>query len=235
MYKILLLEDEHEIGSTLEMILKSENYHVDWFTTGVEAVNAAIANKYDLMILDVMLKTTAAGLNSRISNGLEVARLVNQNKKVPYLLLTSRNEPLDIMQGLDMGAEDYITKPYDLTVLLARIRTVLRRTSTEEHSNGGVTQCGNIEINLLTHKVTVDGKQVHLTNQLFELLHYFVAHKGKIISKEELYKNIWGYDPSELQETNTLEVNIRRLRNSIGIDIIKTVRGKGYVLEVFNS
>ncbi len=75
------------------------------------------------MILDVMLKTTAAGINSRISNGLEVARLVNQNKKVPYLLLTSRNEPLDIMQGLDMGAEDYITKPYDLTVLLARIRT----------------------------------------------------------------------------------------------------------------
>lgn len=88
---------------------------------------------------------------------------------------------------------------------------------------------------MLTHKVTVDGKQVHLTNQLFELLHYFVAHKGKVISKEELYKNIWGYDPSELQETNTLEVNIRRLRNSIGIDIIKTVRGKGYVLEVFNS
>lgn len=234
MYRLLLLEDEVEIGSTLEMILRSENYHIDWFTTGDEAVNAAVSNDYDLMILDVMLKKTVGELNTRISNGLEVARLVNQKKKIPYLLLTSRSEPLDIMQGLDMGAEDYITKPYDLTVLLARIRTVLRRSCSNDISNGGITRCGNIEINLLTHKVIVEGKHVHLTKQLFELLHYFIIHKGQIISKEELYKNIWGYDPSELQETNTLEVNIRRLRNSLDIDIIKTVRGKGYVLEVFS-
>jgi two-component system response regulator ArlR len=232
LFKLLLLEDEFEIGSTLEMILKSEDYDVDWFVTGDEAVEAALINEYDLMILDVMLKKTADGFNSRVTNGLEVARLVSQKKHCPYLLLTSRSEPLDIMQGLDMGAEDYITKPYDLTVLLARIRTILRRTNTADVSSGGITRVGNITINILTHKVTVDGKPVHLTNQLFELLQYFIVHKNQIVSKEDLYKNIWGYDPSDLQETNTLEVNIRRLRNQIGTNIIKTVRGKGYVLEI---
>lgn len=232
MFKLLLLEDEFEIGSTLEMVLKSENYHIDWFTTGDEAVSAAIEHDYDLMILDVMLKKTADGFNSQITNGLEVARLVNMKKTIPYLLLTSRSEPLDIMQGLDMGAEDYITKPYDLTVLLARIRTILRRATSNDISNGGVTRCGNIEVNLLTHKVMVEGRPIHLTNQLFELLHYFIVNKNQIISKEDLYKNIWGYDPSDLQETNTLEVNIRRLRNQIGNNLIKTVRGKGYVLEI---
>ncbi|MES9681702.1 response regulator transcription factor [Gottfriedia acidiceleris] len=234
MYRLLLLEDEHEIGSTLETVLKHEGYEVDWFVTGDEAVDSALNKDYDLLILDVMLKKTGDAFVSHVTSGLDVARIVNQNKKSPYLLLTSRSEPFDIMQGLDMGAEDYITKPYSLTVLLARIRSILRRVVQENNdaTTSGIIKAGNIEANMLTHKVTVDDKPIHLANQLFDLLCYFIQRKNQIIPKEELYQEIWGYDPNELHETNNLEVNIRRLREKIGGNVIKNVRGRGYVLEI---
>lgn len=225
MHKILLLEDEELIGENLQQILKREGYDVDWFQVGDHAVDAAVVNNYDLMILDVMLKVTS---EATITNGLEVARIVQQVKKTPYILLTSRGESHDIMLGLDMGAEDYITKPYDLTVLLARIRNVLRRSSSKDD---GILKCDGITLNLMTHKLTVDGKPISISNQLFEILHYLMKNKTKIVMKEELYRNIWGYDPSQSTETNTLEVNIKRLRQLIGSKYITTVRGKGYMLE----
>lgn len=232
MYKLLLLEDEFEIGSNLEMVLKMEGYEVDWFTSGEEAVNAALNSKYHLMILDITLKKTSTSINSAFTNGVEVARFVSKYNDTPYIFLTSRSDSTDIMQGLDSGAEDYITKPYDLTVLLARIRTCLRRVKTiQEQAPSSVLEFDGIQIDLYTHKVKVDGCPVQLSNQLFDLLHYFMSNQNRIISKEELYKNIWNFDPSSCQLTNTLEVNIKRLRQQIGSDYIKTVRGRGYVLE----
>lgn len=234
MHKLLLLEDEIEIGQNLKEILLDEGYQVDWFVTGDEIVSAAISQNYDLMILDVMLKNPAGRSSGirRISNGLEVARIVNQHKKTPYILLTSRNEPFEIMQGLDAGAEDYITKPYDLTELLARIRRIIRRIDEANKDEvSSVLTCGDIVLNTIDHKVHLSDQQIHLAPQLYELLRFFLKNKGHILSKEELYNGVWGYNPAKGTETNTLEVNIKRLRQVIGTKYITTVRGQGYVLE----
>lgn len=225
MSKLLMLEDEIEIGETLHMVLKREGYDVLWVTTGDEAVEAALTGEYSLMILDVMLK------QGTINSGLEVARMVRSKIHLPYILLTSRSESYDIMLGLDSGAEDYITKPYDLSVLLARIRTVMRRAAAPPKEDTSVLCVRELCLNLVEHKASVDGEPVQLSNQLFEMLHFFMKNKKKVITKEELYKNIWGYEPGQGTETNNLEVNIKRLRHHIGAHYIKTVRGKGYVLE----
>lgn len=225
MSRLLMLEDEQEIGETLFDILKREGYQVDWAQTGVEAVELALKNDYDLMILDLMLK------QGHISNGMEVARMVKPHKKIPYMLLTSRSDPFDIMLALDSGAEDYITKPYDLSVLLARIRVILRRNANQTIKETTVLSYNGISLNLTNHEVTVDGKNISLSNQLFKMLRFMIENKKCIVTKDMLYKNIWGYEPAEVMDTNTLEVNIKRLRQQIGQKRIKTVRGKGYILE----
>ncbi|UOE58195.1 response regulator transcription factor [Cytobacillus oceanisediminis] len=230
MKKILILEDEIEIGQTLQYILEREGYEADHHSSGDEAVQAALEKDYDLILLDIMLKQQS--VDTTITNGLEAARKISQQKSTPYIFLTSRAESFDVMVGLDLGAEDYITKPYDITELLARIRAVLRRHDrTNAGINTGILESGPLKVNLLSHKVWVDGIEVKLPNQQFELLHYLMEHKNEIVSKDELYKNIWGYEPYAAMGTNTLEVNIKRLRNSIGSQLIKTIRGKGYVLE----
>lgn len=229
MYKILLLEDEYEIGQNLQYILQREEYKADHFMTGEEAVDAALEKDYDLMILDIMLQRSS---QTSITNGLEVARKITQHKDVPYIMLTARSESYDIMTGLDMGAEDYIPKPYDVTELLARIRAVLRRVARNKSNDTPVELVvGRLKVKLLSHKVYLDGIEVKVTNQQFDLLCYMMQHKNEVLTREGIYKNVWGYDPSEGMGTNTLEVNIKRLRKVIGNDSITTVRGKGYVLE----
>lgn len=187
--KILLLEDENTLGKNLKMVLASEGYDVDWYTTGDEAVAAALEFEYDMMILDVMLKSPADKPVSHVDNGLEVARVITQQKPIPYMLLTSRDEPIDILQGLNMGADDYVTKPYDLTILLARIRAILRRCKSSRPATT-IIECNGLKLNLMTHKVTVNDKPAELTNQLFEILYLLLQNKGRIVTKEELYKNV---------------------------------------------
>ncbi|MFE4029287.1 response regulator transcription factor [Priestia sp. YIM B13551] len=234
-HSLLLLEDEHEIGIVLKMILEAEGYQVNWTQTGDEAVFLASNNHFDLMILDIMLKKSSADLNPIVTNGLDVARVVSKNKSIPYMFLTSRGEGIDIMQGLDLGAEDYVKKPYDVPELLARIRAILRRTAQNQGQPMQELAFGGITLNLFTHKVVVNGNNIHLTNKQLELLHYFMKQPNQIISKENIYINVWGHEPSEIGTTNPLEVNIKRLRAAIGIDYIKTVRGKGYVLETIEA
>lgn len=227
MQKILLLEDEKQIGLDLQYLLNREGYQVEHFTTGEAAVEAALENEYDLMILDIMLKRTT---NTTITNGLEVARKIQQVKEVPFILLTARTDSYDIMTGLDSGAEDYIPKPYDLTELLARLRAVFRRI-TRTQKQASMVQVGKIKLNLLSHKVYVNDKEVKLPNQQFDLLHYLMIHKNEVLTKEELYKNVWGYELMNGTTTNTLEVNIKRLRKVIGSELITTHRGIGYAFE----
>lgn len=224
MSRLLLLEDEIEIGENLSEILRREGYDVEWAKTGDDAIELAIHQHFDLMILDMMLK------RGTISNGMEVARVVRLQKNIPFLLLTSRSDPFDIMLALDSGAEDYITKPYDLSVLLARVRVVLRRDQ-QSVSKKQYLKHGGIVIDLASQEVIIDEKPVQLSNQLFKILQYMVQNKKKVISKELLYKDIWGYDSVSPNDPNTLEVNIKRLRQHIGAKRIKTVRGKGYMLE----
>lgn len=224
MGKLLLLEDEVEIGSTLNMVLTKEGYQVTWAQDGEQAITAAKEDNFDLMVLDVMLKHGA------VSNGMEVARRIQTFKDIPYVLLTSRSDSFDIMLALDMGAEDYITKPYDMTVLLARLRAIMRRLDHANKKENVLVCCDKIVLNLDCHTVRVEGKHVQLSNQLFQLLLYLVRNKDKVVSKEELYKNVWGYDHKDGYSTNTLEVNIKRLRKAIGQDYIRTIRGKGYII-----
>lgn len=224
MCNLLLLEDEIEIGQTLHQVLMKEGYTVTWTTNGDDAIQAVKEQDYDLMILDVMLK------RGSITNGMEVARRIQQIKEIPYVLLTSRSDSFDIMVALDMGAEDYVTKPYDLSILLARLRAILRRLDNAAKKDNVVVCCDKISLNLDCHSVHVDGSEVQLSNQLFQMLLFFVRNKKKIVTREELYKNIWGYDSMDTYPTNTLEVNIKRLRKAIGAEYIRTVRGKGYIL-----
>lgn len=234
MHKLLLLDDEYEIGENIKEILQFEGYQVDFFQNGNDAVNSAMENEYDLMILDIMLKPSGDDYTKEYTNGLGVARVINKRKKVPYIFLTAKNQSSDIMAGLDMGAEDYITKPYDLSVLLARLRRVLKRIEAHKQSlNSDELFFKEIRLSEANKKVFVNNEEVHLAPQLYEILRYLLSEPYKVIMKEEFYKNVWGYDSTNGKETNNLEVNIKRLREALGTgaQYIQTIRGKGYALQ----
>lgn len=227
MDKILLLEDEYELGQNLTFILTREGYSVEHVISGDKAVSKAVNEEFDLMILDIQLKQTGGLLND-VTSGLEVARIVSQKKNTPYILLTSRAESGDVMIGLEMGAEDYITKPYNTVELLARIRRVLRRYKENIHTSAGnEVTCNGIYLNKETYKVHVNGNPVNITKNQFIVLQHLMENKNKVITRDEIYSKIWGYDP----DPNLLDVTMKRIRTLIGKDKIKTVRGKGYLFE----
>ena len=226
--RILLVEDEEKLARFVELELCHEGYSVTKAFTGREGLELAESNKFDLVLLDIMLPEL---------NGMEVLRRLRRTSGVPVIMLTARDETMDKVAGLDQGADDYITKPFAIEELLARIRVTLRKhadvgigSNPDNTSKEALTAHG-VTLNTKRHTVTVNGTPVELTKREFDLLHYLLLNKGVVVTRDMLMENVWDYDFDG--GTNAVDVYIRFLRTKIDeafdIKLIHTVRGVGYV------
>lgn len=224
MGRILIIEDEEKIARFIELELIHEGYEVEKAYNGRDGLELAKAHPFDLILLDIMLPEL---------NGIEVLRRIRQFSEVPVILLTARDAVVDKVTGLDGGADDYITKPFAIEELLARIRAALRKNANHGISGSENLKIGQLELDPMKREVQVKGKQVYLTKKEFDLLHYLLENKNIVLSRETILDNIWGYDFSG--ETNAIDVYIRYLRSKIeepfGEKFIHTVRGVGYVIK----
>ena len=223
MQRILIIEDEEKIARFVELELQHEGYAAEKAQDGRMGLDKALSEPFDLILLDVMLPQL---------NGLEVLRRLRQKKATPVILLTARDAVMDKVSGLDAGADDYVTKPFAIEELLARIRVALKKkaapaTETEKLAAHGV------ELDVDRHEVTVHGEPVELTNREFSLLRHLMQNKNLVLSREHLLQEICGYD--YVGETNAIDVYVRYLRTKIddryGIKLITTVRGVGYAIK----
>ena len=219
---ILIVEDERQIVRFLELELQHEGYAVEVAYNGNDGLAAVERDKPDLVLLDVMLP----GLH-----GLEVCRRVRQFSDVPIIMLTARDETIDKVLGLDLGANDYITKPFAIEELLARIRAALRKKSAAK--NAKVLSIYDLSMDLSSHIVTRGSARIELTKREFDLLEYLILNCGIVLTREQILDNVWGY--AFMGDTKIVDVYIRYLRNKMDdkseVKLINTVRGVGYILK----
>lgn len=220
--KILLVEDEKTLAKALKFNLEKEGFRVEVAFDGEEALNAMSGEEPDLVILDLMLPKI---------DGYEVCRSIRRSSDVPIIMLTARDEDIDKILGLELGADDYMTKPFNTRELLARIRAILRRTVQQAAAARSFIKVGDLQIDVIKHKVTVKGREVALTSREYNLLSLLASNPGKVYSREELLEEIWGDDYSG--DVRTVDVHIRHLREKIEEfpaepNIILTVWGAGY-------
>ena len=224
--RILLVEDEEKLARVVELELRYEGYEVEKAFDGREGLEKALSGHFDLILLDIMLPSMS---------GMEVLRRLRRESQVPVIMVTARDAVVDKVSGLDSGADDYITKPFEIEELLARIRAALRKRPARQE--GTVLTAGPLTMDPERHEVTVKGTPVELTRREFDLLRYLLENKKKVISRESLLDNVWGFD--FVGETNAVDVYIRFLRAKIdeafGIKLIHTVRGVGYVIREENE
>lgn len=221
--RILIVEDEEKLARFIELELNYEGYQTSKAPDGRTGLALALSGEFDLVALDIMLPDL---------NGFEVLRRIRQNSKVPVIMLTARDELTDKVAGLDGGANDYITKPFAIEELLARIRVVLRSSGVHEGSASPLLASGKLTLNPESREAQVDGHPVDLTKREFDLLETLLRNKGRVLNRDQLLDSVWGYDfPGE---TNAVDVYIRYLRAKIedpfGEKIIQTVRGVGYII-----
>ena len=222
--KILLVEDEEKLSRMVELELRYEGYEVAKAFNGRDGLEQALTGNFDLVLLDIMLPQMS---------GMEVLRRIRREElPLPVIMLTARDNVVDKVSGLDSGADDYITKPFAIEELLARIRAALRKRAPAGPS-GDALSAGPLVMDVERHEVTVKGAPVELTKREFDLLRYLLEHKGKVLTREALLDQVWGFD--FVGETNSVDVYIRFLRSKIdeafGIKLIHTVRGVGYVVK----
>lgn len=221
-YKILVIEDEKQMAMFIQMELNHEGYSVDVEHDGREGLRRIEENEYDLILLDIMLP----GLN-----GMEVCRRVRQFSDVPIIMLSARGEITDRVMGLDIGADDYLTKPFAIEELLARIRVVRRKNTAKTKFHE--LKVDNMVMNNATHQVTRGGKIIELTKKEYDLLEVLLSNKNIVLTREQLIEKVWGYD--YVGDTNVVDVFIRYLRSKIDDEfenkLITTVRGVGYVIK----
>lgn len=223
--RILLVEDEVKLARFVELELRHEGYEVEKAYDGRTGLEMAQQGDYALILLDVMLP----GLS-----GLEALRRLRREKQTPVILVTARDAVMDKVTGLDMGADDYITKPFEIEELLARIRVATRRCSAAVTSNmeEPPLRVGGLCLDSARHTVSLDGEGITLTNREFALLRVLMENRDIVLSREKLLEKVWGYDYAG--ETNVVDVYIRYLRAKIddrsAVKYLHTVRGVGYVL-----
>lgn len=225
MKKILVIEDENKIARFIELELKHEGYSVDISNDGREGLDMALSNNYDVIILDVMLPSL---------NGMEVLRRIRSSSNVSVIMLSAKGDITDKVMGLDIGADDYMSKPFAIEELLARIRVCLKRKTNknlEEESEN--LKVDKLILNTKKHKVTYDNEEIDLTKKEFDLLKYLLENKGTVVTRDIVLEKIWGYD--YIGDTNVVDVYVRYLRNKIDnrfdVKIINTVRGVGYQIK----
>ncbi len=221
--RILIAEDEKDLNALLKKRLENQSYSVDACFDGQEAVDYLAAAEYDGVILDIMMPK---------KNGLEVLKYIRKNKKnTPVLLLTAKDSIQDRVSGLDAGADDYLVKPFAFEELLARVRVMLRKTSEGEKKTN-ILKIANLTVDLNTHKVCRDDKEIELSSKEFSILRYLCMNKGIVLSRDKIEQHIWNFDYAG--GSNVVDVYIRYLRRKIdegfSPKLIHTVRGSGYVL-----
>ena len=225
MTKILVVEDEKSLSEPLAYLLRREGYEVSVVDNGLSAVEAVDHSPPDLMLLDLMLPGLA---------GTEVCREVRNRSSLPIIMLTAKDSEVDIVVGLELGADDYVTKPYSSRELLARIKAVLRRRSTDPDPADGILDYHGIVLDSDRHQLQVRGEPVSLPLKEFELLEFLMVNAGRVLTRGQIIDRVWGSD--YFGDTKTLDVHIKRLRSKIEVHpseptIIVTVRGLGYRFE----
>lgn len=219
--RILLVEDEEKLARMVELELQYEGYEVEKAFDGRAGLDRALSGEFDLVLLDIMLPALS---------GMEVLRRLRRESAMPVIMLTARDTVVDKVSGLDMGADDYITKPFAIEELLARIRAALR---TKSGRDSQMLAVGPLAMEVESRRVTVRGQEVELTKKEFDLLRHLLENKGRVLTREALLDSVWGFD--FVGETNSVDVYIRFLRSKIdeafGIKLIHTVRGVGYVIK----
>ena len=220
--KILLIEDEVKISRFLELELKHEGYAVEQAYDGRTGLTKALEEEFDLVILDIMLPSI---------NGLEILRRIRKKSDLPVIMLTAKDETIDKVMGLDMGADDYVTKPFAIEELLARIRVALKRKAPT--LNSSLLVVDELKLDLAKYSVTFNQQPIELTKREFDLLRYLLENKNIVLTREKLVEAVWGYDYTG--DTNVVDVYIRYLRSKIddrfNKKLIHTVRGVGYLLK----
>lgn len=225
MTKILVVEDEQSLREPLEYLLRREGYDVAGVEDGAEALKRIQQESPDLILLDLMLP----GMS-----GTEVCREVRTRSQVPIIMLTAKDSEVDIVVGLELGADDYITKPYSSRELLARVRAVLRRKDADSSSPDAVLEHHGVRLDSERHQVTLHGEPISLPLKEFELLELLMVNAGRVLTRGQIIDRVWGSD--YFGDTKTLDVHIKRLRSKIEKTpaqpvIIVTVRGLGYRFE----
>jgi two-component system response regulator RegX3 len=227
MTKILIVEDEASFSEALEFLLGKEGFSVVLADNGADAIRKFDQGGIDLVLLDLMLPEIS---------GTEVCRQIRAKSRVPIIMLTAKDSEVDKVVGLEIGADDYVTKPYSSRELVARIRAVLRRNSAEGiESEAGVMTVSGIRMDIDRHQVSVNGIPVSLPLKEFELLEFLMRNAGRVLTRMQLIDRVWGSD--YVGDTKTLDVHIKRLRAKIENDpanptLIQTVRGLGYKMEL---
>jgi two-component system, OmpR family, response regulator len=215
--RLLVVEDEEDLRRGLEQALREEGYAVDASGEGADALYKAETWDYDAIVLDIMLP----GLD-----GWEILQRLRRKKKTPVLLLTARDAIRDRVHGLDLGADDYLVKPFDLGELLARVRALIRRAADAPNP---VMSLGPVSINTAARTVVVEGVEIALTAREYALIEYLASRRGKVVSRTELYDHLFAEEDESY--SNLLDVHVCNLRRKLGKDLIQTRRGHGYVID----
>jgi len=228
MTKVLIVEDEVSFSDALAYLLKKESYEVEVAVNGAEAIERFQTFTPDLILLDLMIPEVS---------GTEVCRVIRSTSQVPIIMLTAKDSEIDKVVGLELGADDYVTKPYSSRELLARMKAVMRRNSGDNAAleEGALLTAGSVRMDIDKHQVTVNSVAVTFPLKEFELLEFLMRNSGRVLTRSQLIDRVWGND--YFGDTKTLDVHIKRLRAKIEEDpanpkIIHTIRGLGYKLEI---
>ena len=231
MYNILVVDDDKEIVESIEIFLKNEGYNVYKAYNGMEALDVLVNNDVHLILMDIMMPKL---------DEIKATIKIREEKNIPIILVSAKSEDTDKIMGLNIGADDYITKPFNLLELIARVKSNLRRYVTlgtynnEKLGNNEVLISGGLELNTSTKEVKVDGQIVRVTPIEFKILNLLIANKGRVFSIDEIYEKVWNEESFNVE--NTVAVHIRRIRGKIEINpkeprYLKVVWGVGYKIE----
>ncbi|WP_435235426.1 heavy metal response regulator transcription factor [Psychromonas sp. PT13] len=227
--RLLIVEDEKKTGEYLKKGLTESSYTVDLADNGVDGLHQAMSEEYDLILLDVMLPKL---------NGWQILQTLRSNQiNIPVLMLTARDQIEDRVKGLELGADDYLVKPFAFVELLARIRNILKRNAKTNVATDTTIQIENLQLDLLRRRAYRDNESINLTAKEFSLLELLMQRKGEVLSRSLIASQVW--DMNFDSDTNVIDVAIRRLRNKVDKPyepkLIHTIRGMGYVLDIINE
>lgn len=228
MTRILIIEDEISFSEALSFLLEKEGFQTEVAETGKAGVAAFNKSTFDLVLLDLMIPEIS---------GIDVCRTIRTTSQIPIIMLTAKDSEVDKVVGLELGADDYVTKPYSARELVARIKAVLRRGIPEDSStseSSGIHTAAGIRMDIERHQVTVNGNLIPLPLKEFELLEFLLRNEGRVLTRGQLIDRVWGGD--YYGDTKTLDVHIKRLRSKVEVDpanpvLIQTIRGLGYKFE----
>ncbi|MFZ5643637.1 MAG: response regulator transcription factor [Bacillota bacterium] len=222
--RILVIDDDQNICDLLQMYLEKNGYNTLFAHDGSEGLNSFKNHNPDLILLDIMLP---------VINGWEVCRLIRQKSDVPIIMLTARDTSDEKISGLDMGADDYVIKPFDPGEVVARVRAHLRKKAPRASSAGEVLVAGNLQLDITKYEAVMEGTPVSLAPKEIQLLHYLMLNKNIVLSREQILEKVWGYD--YIGETRTVDMHVKKIReklqNGYGWEI-RTIYGVGYKFEV---